>query len=65
MNPFILFSYGLNSTSTVLQGWLWHEVTYEDLYAIKQRNWTKPIPDNAEFALMEKKFLIYSMTLIY
>ena len=35
-------SYGLNSTTTVLLGeWLWHWITYEVWYAIKQRNRTK------------------------
>ena len=35
--------YGLNSTTTVLhEGWLWHLITYKCLYAIKQRNQTKP-----------------------
>ena len=32
-------NYGLNSTTTVLlQGQLWHEITHKDWYAIKQRN---------------------------
>ena len=35
-------SYGLNSTTTVLGEWLWHEITYKGWYAIKQRNQTKP-----------------------
>ena len=31
-------SYGLNSTTTVLlQVWLWHWITHEGWYAIKQR----------------------------
>ena len=35
--------YGLNSTTTVLlEGWLWHWITYKGWYAIKQRNQTKP-----------------------
>ena len=33
--------YGLNSTTTVLQGdWLWHLIAYKGWYAIKQRNQT-------------------------
>ena len=40
MNPLILPSYGLNSIPAVLlQGWLWHQITYEVWYAINQ---TKP-----------------------
>ena len=35
-------SYGLSSITAVLQqGWLWHYITYEGWYAIKQRNQTK------------------------
>ena len=41
MNP---HSYGLNGiTAVLLQGWLWHLITPEGWYAIKQRNQTKPI----------------------
>ena len=31
-------SYWLNSTTTVLKGWLWHQMTYKVSYAIKQTN---------------------------
>ena len=35
-------SYGLNSITTILlEGWLWHWITYKSWYAIKQRNQTK------------------------
>ena len=41
MNPFHFPSYRLNSTTTVLlQGWLWHYITHEGWYAIKQRHQT-------------------------
>ena len=39
-------SYGLNSTTTVLlEGWLWHLLTYKGWYAIKQKkpNQTKKV----------------------
>ena len=37
-------SYGLNSTIRVpLQQWLWHSITHEDWYAIKQRNQKKKL----------------------
>ena len=36
---FYLHSYGLDSTtSNFQQGWLWHYITYEGWYVIKQRN---------------------------
>ena len=28
----------LNSISAILQGWLWHKITHEGWYDIKQRN---------------------------
>ena len=32
-------SYGLSSTTTfLLEGWIWHQITQEDWYAIKQQN---------------------------
>ena len=34
----IPLSYELNSTTTVLQGWLWHQISLNIWYAIKQRN---------------------------
>ena len=35
-------SYELDSTTTVvLEGWLWHWITYKGWYAIKQRNQTR------------------------
>ena len=40
INPLILLSRGLNSTTTVLQGWLWHWITQEGWYTVKQRNQT-------------------------
>ena len=43
MDHLIRLSYGLNSTTTVLlQVWLWHWITHEGWYAIKQRSQTKP-----------------------
>ena len=39
MSPIILPKYWLTSaTPFVLQEWIWHEITHEDWYAIKQRN---------------------------
>ena len=44
INPLIPPSYGLNSTTTVLlEVWLWHWITQEGWYAVKQRNQTKQI----------------------
>ena len=41
MNPYPL-SHGLNITTSVLrQGWLWHEITHEGWYTIKNKE-TKP-----------------------
>ena len=38
MNPFILPAIGLNSiTAVFLEGWLWHEITHEGWYAIKNQ----------------------------
>ena len=34
-------NYGLNSITTVLQGWFWHEITHGGWYAITQGNKTK------------------------
>ena len=31
-------SYGLNSITAVLEGWLWYYITHGGWYAIKQRN---------------------------
>ena len=40
--PYFYDVYGLNSTPIfLLQGWLGHWITHEDLYTIKQRNWNK------------------------
>ena len=37
-------SYGLDNTTTILlQGWLWYYITHEGWYAITQRNQTNPL----------------------
>ena len=41
-------SYGLNTTTTVLQEWLWHLITNKGWYAIKQRTQTQGLRKGEE-----------------
>ena len=53
--------YGLNRTTIVLlEGWLWHQITYKGWYAIKQRQ--KPINVKLTSALDNPKRLKYRKT---
>ena len=59
--PPYLFSYGLNSTSSVLLwGWLWHSATHECWYAIKKK---KPTTIIIEFICFILTFPSLSLTL--
>ena len=54
-------SYGLNSiTAVLLQGWLWHKMTWEGWYAIKQRNQTN-LPTCLPYLTIRHFNLISSM----
>ena len=50
-------SYGLNSTTAVLlEVWLWHYITHEGSYAIKQRNPTQTLNWKSDEELKPYKF---------
>ena len=53
----LLPSYDLGSTTTVLERWLWHQITHENWYDIKQKTELKPNQDLhlSDFAPTAKK----------